>query len=271
MKLVGEKAIGPFLIELEKDALKMSKIKECCDKAVITVKVSSKKERPTTAPAKVTTTTKSTVIKAPKSAPASKIGAAKKKSTAPATTGIVKSKSGKSLNAKQIAKPVERELSDEEVDEIVGSILSATIVNDLSNANWKTRLAAAEQFMVDIQDLDTIPAQALIKIIARRPGLKDTNFQVLKVKLDIVKFIAKNSTSFSTTTANCCLNDIAEKFGDAKNGTSVCDTMSTIAETISLNFVTENIIEFAFNQKNPKVIQETLLWLSNAIKEFGFA
>lgn len=54
MKLVGEKAIGPFLVELEKDNLKMSKIKENCEKAVITVKVpGTKKERPTTAPAKV--------------------------------------------------------------------------------------------------------------------------------------------------------------------------------------------------------------------------
>lgn len=51
MKLVGEKAVAPFLVELEKDNLKMTKIRECCEKAVITVKVPTvKKERPTTAP-----------------------------------------------------------------------------------------------------------------------------------------------------------------------------------------------------------------------------
>lgn len=54
MKLVGEKAIGPFCVELEKDNLKMAKVKEFCEKAVITVKTSGvKKERPTTAPAKI--------------------------------------------------------------------------------------------------------------------------------------------------------------------------------------------------------------------------
>lgn len=53
MKLVGEKAVMPFLIELEKDNLKMTKIRECCEKAEITVKiVVPKKERPTTAPVK---------------------------------------------------------------------------------------------------------------------------------------------------------------------------------------------------------------------------
>lgn len=53
MKL-SEKAVAPFLVELEKDNLKMTKIREFCDKAVITAKVpAAKKERPTTAPNKV--------------------------------------------------------------------------------------------------------------------------------------------------------------------------------------------------------------------------
>ncbi|XP_036150006.1 protein mini spindles [Monomorium pharaonis] len=53
MKLIGEKAMTPFLTDI--DNLKMTKIKECADKAVILVKVTSgtKKERPNTAPAKV--------------------------------------------------------------------------------------------------------------------------------------------------------------------------------------------------------------------------
>lgn len=54
MKLVGEKAINPFMVEVDK--LKMDKIKECCEKAVILVKVAApKKERPVTAPSKAET------------------------------------------------------------------------------------------------------------------------------------------------------------------------------------------------------------------------
>ncbi|XP_071559600.1 protein mini spindles-like isoform X2 [Temnothorax nylanderi] len=54
MKLIGEKAMMPFLTDI--DNLKMTKIKECADKAVIVVEVTSgtkKQERPNTAPAKV--------------------------------------------------------------------------------------------------------------------------------------------------------------------------------------------------------------------------
>ena len=47
MKLVGEKNVSPFLTDI--DNLKMTKIKECCEKAVITVKIPGvKKERPAT-------------------------------------------------------------------------------------------------------------------------------------------------------------------------------------------------------------------------------
>jgi len=37
----------------------------------------------------------------------------------------------------------------------------------------------------------SIPSQALIKILVKKPGLKDTNFQVLKVKLEIVKVLLR--------------------------------------------------------------------------------
>lgn len=99
MKLVGEKAIGPFLVELEKDNLKMTKIKECCDKAVITVKVASKKERPTTAPNKAggEPVKNGTAPKAVKRPPGS---APVKKKAAGVTSGtatIVKSKGMYSL------------------------------------------------------------------------------------------------------------------------------------------------------------------------------
>lgn len=54
MKLVGEKAIAPFVVEM--DNIKKAKIKECCDKAVILTKVEApKRERPATAPAKTET------------------------------------------------------------------------------------------------------------------------------------------------------------------------------------------------------------------------
>ncbi|RZC32556.1 cytoskeleton-associated protein 5 [Asbolus verrucosus] len=272
MKLVGEKAIGPFLVELEKDNIKMAKIKECCDKAVITIKVAGgKKDRPTTAPAKTSTKSlKGTAT--PRSAPTPNKSAnnVPKKKTEAINSGTVVRSKGK--NATKTVKITEKELSDVEVDEMLSNIVSASVLEEISDSNWKVRLAAAEQFFKDIQVLDAkdVPTQAIIRALAKRPGLKDTNFQVLKAKIDIIKYLAENAT-FSTTSGNCCLNEIMEKFGDTKNGTLVGETMTAIAEVTNLAYVSNALMEFLMNQKNPKVIQEALLWQSNAIKDFGFS
>jgi len=37
-----------------------------------------------------------------------------------------------------------------------------------------------------------------------------------------------------------------------------------------LEYVVTKVLEAAFEQKSPKVQQEALLWVNNAIKEFGF-
>jgi hypothetical protein len=42
---------------------------------------------------------------------------------------------------------VERELTEEEVDETVMELLSPEILSGLGDGNWKTRLSAAEQFL----------------------------------------------------------------------------------------------------------------------------
>ncbi|KAJ8937293.1 hypothetical protein NQ318_020343 [Aromia moschata] len=271
LNATGEKAIGPFLVELEKDNLKMTKIKECCEKAVITVKVpGAKKERPTSAPAKVAEP-KAAAPKAPPRKAA--VGGGAPKKTAEISSGsatVVRSKGAKS-SAKAALPSIEKELGDEEVDEIIAGMLDPSIIGEIASANWKSRLGATEQVMTEIQTLDskTVPTQALVRFLSKRPGLKDTNFQVLKAKLDVVKYLAENC-NFSSTTANACVTDISEKFSDIKNGAAVAETLTAIAEATNFGQVSASVVEFAFAQKSPKVQQEALTWLSGAIKEFGF-
>lgn len=56
---------------------------------------------------------------------------------------------------------------------------------------------------------------------------------------------------------------------DIKNGTLATEVLTAIAEATKLDFVSSEVLTQAFNQKNPKVQQDSLLWLSNCIKEFG--
>lgn len=110
----------------------------------------------------------------------------------------------------------------------------------------------------------------LLRCVCKKPGLKDGNFQVLKVKLDAVKTIAE-SPKFTRTSANFCLQDVAEKLGDAKTGAAALEALTAIAEAVKLDFVANEVLGFAFTQKSPKVQQEAMAWLASALKDFGFA
>ena len=114
-----------------------------------------------------------------------------------------------------------------------------------------------------------IPCQAVVRTVAKKPGLKDTNFQVLKLKMELVAHLALNS-SFSKQSASFCLQDIVEKVGDVKNGAAAKEAISCIAEATAFESVSQEVVVMAFEQKNPKTQAEALNWLAGAIKEFGF-
>ncbi|XP_055384465.1 protein mini spindles isoform X2 [Condylostylus longicornis] len=275
LKLMGEKTVGVFLTEV--DALKMAKIKECQEKAVITIKIAgSKKERPATAP-----TVKSATVKAgsadpkPVSRPATAAGAKKapvKKDTQRQGGGGTGNSIAKSASSSKVVQ-TEKELTPEEVSARAEELLTPDILSGLVDSNWKTRLAAVENFQNQIGDFDIKTpniAQILVRTLSqRKPGLKEMNFQVLKIKLDIIKIITEKFT-FTTTTADFIMNEVTEKLADPKNGVVAAQLLTSIAEIIKLDYVVSKVISFAFEQKSPKVQSEGLNWTNQAIKEFGF-
>lgn len=276
MKVVSEKHIVPFLVDV--DAIKMQKIQECCQAAVLlnmygeprsggaaAAAPKPKKEepkpvqRPSTAPAK-------TASAASKPA-ASKGGPPRKKAPAKAAAKGKDKKGGAPDGSNEFT---ENALSDEAVEEKATAVLSAETVAQLSSSNWKERLASMEKIATTLKGLsrDEIPCQAVLRTVCKKPGLKDTNFQVLKIRVEVVGSLAKNA-KFSRVSAEYCLSDLVDKAGDVKNGAAVQETLSCIAEALSLDFVGREVMKLASEQKNPKNNSECMNWLGNAIKEFG--
>ncbi|CAL1688758.1 unnamed protein product [Lasius platythorax] len=274
MKLIGEKAMMPFLTDI--DNLKMTKIKECADKAVITVKMTSgtkRQERPNTAPAKVESQQAGKASK--DNSKNAKPSTARRPNTATTKKSTAKKPGGASslTNLASSAKKsvqMERNYSPEEIDEMAAQLLPVEVITGLLDSNWKTRLAAVTQLSDTIKTMDSteVPAQVIVRTLAKKPGFKDTNFQVLKLRVEIVKYLAENHP-FTATVAEYCLMDVAEKLADTKNSSIAIETLLAIAEATSFEYVADEIIAFAFNQKNPKVQQETLLWLCRGLTEFG--
>ncbi|KAJ8413053.1 hypothetical protein AAFF_G00106350 [Aldrovandia affinis] len=271
MKVVGEKAVNPYLSELDK--LKLDKVKESAEKVQLAGGKpggaggdAAKKDKPSPKGQPVEeAAAKSTGP--PKKAPASKSAGPPKKGKPAAAAGRVKGK--KAPESKEIA---ETELSLELCEERSAAVLPASCMQLLDSANWKERLASMEEFQRAVEQMDKsdMPCQALVRMLAKKPGWKETNFQVMQMKLHIVGLIAQKG-SFSKTSAFVVLDALVDKLGDVKCGGKAKEGLTAIGEACSLPWTADQVVSMAFAQKNPKNQAETLNWLANAMKEFGFA
>lgn len=63
---------------------------------------------------------------------------------------------------------------------VVVSFFGEALLTDLASAAWKERLAATEVAQTKIRGADpsTLSCQLAVRILMRKPGLKDNNFQV---------------------------------------------------------------------------------------------
>uniref|UniRef100_A0A8C9IDU0 Cytoskeleton-associated protein 5 n=1 Tax=Piliocolobus tephrosceles TaxID=591936 RepID=A0A8C9IDU0_9PRIM len=283
LKVVGEKAVNPFLADVDK--LKLDKIKECSEKVELihgkkAGLAADKKEfkplpgRTAASGAAGDKDTKDISASKPgplKKAPAAKAGGPPKKGkpAAPGGAGNTGTKNKKGLETKEIVEP---ELSIEVCEEKASAVLPPTCIQLLDSSNWKERLACMEEFQkaVELMDRTEMPCQALVRMLAKKPGWKETNFQVMQMKLHIVALIAQKG-NFSKTSAQIVLDGLVDKIGDVKCGNNAKEAMTAIAEACMLPWTAEQVVSMAFSQKNPKNQSETLNWLSNAIKEFGFS
>lgn len=271
LKLLGEKAVGPFLVDV--DALKMAKIKECSEKAEIFVKTAAvKKERPTTAPVKTTSTVTKAGSSEPKAVTRPASGAPARKTMSASAKKPASSNAAPKSSAvsSKPALPTEREMSPEEVDERAAELMPSEILSGLIDSNWKNRLSSAETFLSSIDGIESKVgnAQALAKVLCKKPGLKETNFQVLKLKLDALAAITEK-LGMTTTTAEQFLTEIVALLADSKNSSGAGQVLTSLAEAIQLEYVVTKVISTAFEQKSPKVQAEALNWAGGALKEFG--
>uniref|UniRef100_A0A673Z6D4 Cytoskeleton associated protein 5 n=1 Tax=Salmo trutta TaxID=8032 RepID=A0A673Z6D4_SALTR len=238
MKVAGEKAVNPFLADLDK--LKVDKIKEIASNVELAGgKGGAEKGKPV-----------------PKALPQSEAPA--KPSGPPKNAPVYK------VRRHDLA------LIVEVCDELAAAVLPASCVKMLDSSNWKERLASMEEFyQVKVTELIVMPCQALVRMLAKKPGWKETNFQVMQLKLQVVAVVAQRGR-FSTTSASVVLDALVEKMGDVKCGGKAKDALTAIGEACSLSWIAEQVVSLAFAQKNPKNQAETLNWLANAMKEFGF-
>ncbi|CAL8107217.1 unnamed protein product [Calicophoron daubneyi] len=283
MRLVTPKVLEPLLTDL--DPIRMGRIKEHyeqgpADKA----DGESGGNRPVTAPPVANAAAKPRRGAPPaqrpgtavsKDVPADEGDQPSTKSSGPPGP---KKKAGAASGTKSSAAPgaksnviTENLMSDEVLEQKAYEIFTEELITKQSVSEWKERLAAATELQEKIKAMPSVDSstQLLCRILMRKPGLKDSNIQVLKIRFETFQYVLESSKSVSSNLAEIVVPELMEKLGDVKVGETVKNCLTLLSERCSFEFVGGQVLQSTFKIKNPRAQADALNWLSKAIEDFG--
>ncbi|PPQ78088.1 hypothetical protein CVT25_015622 [Psilocybe cyanescens] len=289
MKMVGERPLNATMESLPD--LRKAKIKEAFEAATVKCKAGgapaprapaappTKKpalapksipQEDDTPPKKVAAPPKP-VAKAPPPKPATAPAASAPKKPAPAsTTSKSATKPGVQVAAGSLD-TVKYKHSPEDAEALAADLLSAQILTDLADANWKTRLAALEELTGWIEsEIQTLDAEVVVRALAKKCW-NEKNFQVSAKLYGILAILAQGCPSFGRSCAALSVSHLTEKLGDLKLKKPAGDTLLAFAEKTSLQFVFGQAYEPLSKQKAPKTLADAIGWMNTALMDFGIA
>lgn len=305
MKLIGEKPMLAFTDGL--DDIKMGKIKEAFEKATVKAKVKKaappppvkkapvKKAAPK--PAAPKAAPKAAVPKAtpmevddpddsfaalspPKRKPPARLAGASsmkkpalssaKPKPAPASSGPKKSAK---LPPPSGPEEIKYKFAQEDAEARATEFIPEAIHADLQQAQWKLRLAAMEQLCTHFAQEDgaSIEPEIVIRAFSKKPGWKETNFQVMSKMFNAIQILSVECPKFNKACAALCIPVMVEKLGDIKLKKPASECLVAIAEKISLQFVLSQAYPVLKKAKSPKVLADSLLWIHSCLMDFGIS
>ncbi|XP_057470901.1 protein MOR1-like isoform X2 [Actinidia eriantha] len=194
--------------------------------------------------------------------------------------GAVKSgvnKKGDAAGQLKASKAIESEdvepadMSLEEIESRLGSLIHADTVSQLKSAVWKERLEAITSFREQveaIQELDP-SVEIVIRMLCAVPGWSEKNVQVQQQVIDVITHIGSTASKFPKKCVVLCLFGISERVADIKTRAHAMKCLTTFSEAVGPGFVFERLYKIMKEHKNPKVLSEGILWMVSAVEDFG--
>ncbi|XP_020588721.1 protein MOR1 isoform X3 [Phalaenopsis equestris] len=203
-----------------------------------------------------------TVVSTAKKGGPAKAGPIKK------SDGAVPSKVSMSIESED-AEP--GEMSLEEIEQRLCSLIKADTISQLKSSVWKERLEAIgvlKQEVENIGELDSI-AEMLIRLLCAVPGWAEKNVQVQQQVIEVITYIASTVKRFPKKCVVLCLLGISERVADIKTRTHGMKCLTTFSEAVGPGFIFDRLYKILKEHKNPKVLSEGLLWMVSALDDFG--
>ncbi|KAA8519827.1 hypothetical protein F0562_014083 [Nyssa sinensis] len=195
----------------------------------------------------------------------------------PVKSGV--NKKGDGAGQPKISKPIEPEdiepadMSLQEIESRLGSLIQANTLSQLKSAVWKERLEAIVSFkeqVEGIQDLDQ-SVEILIRLLCAVPGWNEKNVQVQQQVIDVINHIASTASKFPKKCVVLCLLGISERVADIKTRAHAMRCLTNFSEAVGPGFIFERLYKILKEHKNPKVLSEGILWMVSAVDDFGLS
>lgn len=288
MKAAGERNVNPFIESLAD--IKKTKVNDYFAKAEVLVqqkappKIVPKKAAPApsrkpaqksaAAPKKAEEAPKPSLKSASSSKPPPKIAklpakVAAKPPVKKAAAGTASKKAAPSKKSKE--ETISYKFTSEDVDGRIVDFLSADILEEIQNSAWKIRLEAMGKMCDQIESADDLEPELIIRQLAKKPGWKEVNFQVVSKMFGVIQILATRQSKFTAGCAALSIPSLVDKLGDMKLKKASSDALDAIIDCTSLNFVLGQSCPLIAGQKSPKVIGDALIWVKQTINDFGLA
>ncbi|KAJ8549599.1 hypothetical protein K7X08_033306 [Anisodus acutangulus] len=201
-------------------------------------------------------------------APPSKKGTSAKSGT---------SKKGDGTSQLKASKPVEvedvepAEMSLEEIESKLGSLIQMETITQLKSAVWKERLEAINSFKEQVEALQGLDpsVEILVRLLCAVPGWSEKNVQVQQQVIEVITHIASTASKYPKKCVVLCIQGVSERVADIKTRAPAMKCLTTFCEAVGPGFIFERLYKIMKEHKNPKVLSEGILWMVTAVDDFG--
>ncbi|KAF9673107.1 hypothetical protein SADUNF_Sadunf11G0114300 [Salix dunnii] len=202
-------------------------------------------------------------------APANKKVAPTKSGASKKVDGAGRPETSRAIEPPEDVEPAEMSL--EEIETRLGSIIQADIVCQLKSAVWKERLEAISSLKEQVEGLQNLDqsVEILIRLLCAIPGWNEKNVQVQQQVIEVIAYLASTASKFPKKCVVLCLLGISERVADIKTRALAMKCLTTFTEAVGPGFVFDRLYKIMKEHKNPKVLSEGILWMVLAIDDFG--
>lgn len=137
------------------------------------------------------------------------------------------------------SEPLKYRYTQEDADSLAPSVVPAEILQGVSDSNWKIRNASMEALQAWITSGDGagVDSELVVRVLSKKPGWKESNFQVYSKMCAIFQLLAQTSPTWSRACSALTIGPMSDKLGDVKLRGPVGETLTAYVEKFSLQFV----------------------------------